>query len=428
MDFMCNPLPYDYKMDCDGNEPEVTCTCCVGCTIIGDDECEENEELGSITVSSGNIDEAFDWQLYMQETNEFGWQVDSLMAAGGEYYANEEISFQLCMGYPGRYFFVTNTNANSTAETSGAGIEVSISGSSFEVGPQDTFTFELLNDGSFEIVVTTTSPTFSLGWAPPVASPTATTWATTASSTDDMYTGQFDDSSGSLESIMYRKEACINFEMQLQTDSFGEETSWDIVNTLDGSVFRSMGGGSYGGNTTYYEYDCLEPSGCYNFTIYDQWNDGICCSSGEGYFNVSSNDRFLYQGGNFKSSDSVFIGGSCSAAVPKSGTCPNSLSQINVTIQTDANSFEMSWEVYDKASGQIYCLNSDQMEANTLYTAQYCIPNDRCMVFSIKDSAGNGFNETSNGFYEVTSNDELVASGAGDFGYQDTTDFGAGCR
>jgi hypothetical protein len=410
MDFMCNQLPYDYKMDCYGNEPEVTCNCCIGCTIISDDECEENEEIAFITVSSGKYDDAFDWQLYMQQTNEFGWQIDSLMAAGGEYYANDEISFQLCLGYPRRYYFLTNTNVNSTSDASGAGIEVSVSESDFAVGPQEIFTFELSNDGSFESVITT---------SPPVSS-----------STDDMYIEDFDGSSGMLESIIYGNEkgACINFEMELRTDYFGDETSWDIVNTIDESVVRSVDRGSYGGNTTYYEYDCLDSSGCYNFTIYDQWHDGICCSSGDGYFKISSNDRFLHQGGEFKGSDSVFIGGSCSAVVPKSGTCPNNQSQINVTIQTDANSFEMSWEVYDKATGQIYCLNSDQMEANALYITQHCIPSDKCMVFSIKDSAGNGFNETSDGFYEVTYNDELVASGAGDFGYKQTTNFGTGCR
>jgi hypothetical protein len=417
MEFMCDNLPRDYKMDCDGVTPEVVCNCCVGCTIVSDEECAEDEELASINISSGNYDDSFSWQLYEEIVNEFGWLVDSLIAAGGEYEANEEIIFQLCLSYPGNYHFSTQSNA--TAD-SGASIDASIGGIEFSVGSQEMLTFVLTENGFAEISIVTPSPT-----------PTSGIFEYGLGDyTDD--TGQAAGPSGSAGSSdddlpmasIYREGPCFPFEMKLRTDSFGDETSWDIVNTLNGETVRSFSGGYYKSNATYDEYDCLDSDGCYTFTIYDDWSDGICCESGNGWFNLSANDRFIYQGGDFKSSDTVVIGGSCSSNVSVDGTCPENESPINVTILTDENSWEMTWEVYDKVTGQIFCLNSDVAVEISLQETYKCIPNNRCLAFAIYDSGGNGFNETSGGFFEVSFGGQLVASGSGDFGYQDVTYFG----
>ena len=377
-------------MDCDGRDPEVICTCCVGCTIVGEDVCSENAELASITVSPGIYDDAFSWKLYQENLDEFGWPVDQLIAAGGEYEANTKISFQLCFSYPGKYSILTQSNVTD----SGAGIVMSISESNINVGPQEFVTFTISKDASVETIVETLSPTpsatYALGYPPLYYA--------------DDYTAE--------ASLSYVAGSCFDFTLNLQTDSFGDETSWDIVDVNDGTVVRSVENGYYQGNSSTYEYECLDSNGCYTFTIYDEWSDGICCENGNGWFDVVVNGRFLYRGGDFQASDSVDIGGSCASNTSKSGACSNDELPINVTSE-----WGMPWEVYDNTTGQIYCLNShDAPEENYLQTTYKCIPNDRCMAFHTND-------DTNNSFLEVSYNGELVVS-SGDSGYQGVTYFG----
>ena len=52
--------------------------------------------------------------------------------------------------------------------------------------------------------------------------------------------------------------------------------------------------------STIFIYDfCLE-AGCYNFTIFDSYGDGICCGEGDGYFyGTIYGNREVFFGGNF---------------------------------------------------------------------------------------------------------------------------------
>ena len=46
--------------------------------------------------------------------------------------------------------------------------------------------------------------------------------------------------------------------------------------------------------------------GCYEFIIYDSYGDGICCSQGQGQFQVIAQDGSVYgEGGNFDDEDQV---------------------------------------------------------------------------------------------------------------------------
>ena len=47
-------------------------------------------------------------------------------------------------------------------------------------------------------------------------------------------------------------------------------------------------------------------TGCYEFIIYDDFGDGICCSQGQGQFQVIAQDGSVYgEGGNFDDEDQV---------------------------------------------------------------------------------------------------------------------------
>jgi hypothetical protein len=75
--------------------------------------------------------------------------------------------------------------------------------------------------------------------------------------------------------------------LRLQADDFGSDITWTLVTDL-GTILHS--GGPYmnveGGEMIEVPF-CLS-NGCYTFTINDLFADGICCTSGEGYYTISS--------------------------------------------------------------------------------------------------------------------------------------------
>ena len=99
-------------------------------------------------------------------------------------------------------------------------------------------------------------------------------------------------------------EDCTEINILITLDNYGSETSWDIKNSA-GTTFTQ--GGPYT-NFTKEEVQtstiCLAP-GCYDFTIYDLWGDGICCAYGNGAFQVieSETGTILVEGSTFAAQD-----------------------------------------------------------------------------------------------------------------------------
>lgn len=90
-------------------------------------------------------------------------------------------------------------------------------------------------------------------------------------------------------------------ELELTTDNYGGETSWQITESSSQTV---VSGGSYASNTTYNEAVCLD-DGDYTFTITDAYGDGICCSYGYGSYNLIVNGSSVASGDSFGSSEST---------------------------------------------------------------------------------------------------------------------------
>lgn len=88
-------------------------------------------------------------------------------------------------------------------------------------------------------------------------------------------------------------------------DEYPEETSWAV---LDGNGVTIATGGTYGSLpdfSTVTEIICL-PNGCYDFTIYDTFGDGICCEFGNGSYElVDPNGNVLASGGEFTDSETT---------------------------------------------------------------------------------------------------------------------------
>ena len=85
--------------------------------------------------------------------------------------------------------------------------------------------------------------------------------------------------------------------LELMTDEYGTETSWELT-TNDGEVLFS--GSGYGNNTLINETFEIEVGDCFAFVIHDTYGDGICCDYGDGYYVVTdSDDTEIFSGGDF---------------------------------------------------------------------------------------------------------------------------------
>ncbi len=112
------------------------------------------------------------------------------------------------------------------------------------------------------------------------------------------------------------------FLLKIRTDAFGEETYWELRNAA-GQVLRRGGNqavgpqgggrgvtpnggpGAYGSNVTIHDTLYLPEPGCYSLYFVDAYGDGMCCTHGQGYFQLF---RLLPN-----SSDLVLSGGSFGA-------------------------------------------------------------------------------------------------------------------
>jgi hypothetical protein len=94
--------------------------------------------------------------------------------------------------------------------------------------------------------------------------------------------------------------------IDLTTDSYPSEISWDVVDQNTGGIVCS--GGPYASpNTNYIEVCCLDSTGCYDFNIYDSFGDG------GGPYDLYFNGVLFYSSdGNYGSGESVqYIGNGC---------------------------------------------------------------------------------------------------------------------
>jgi hypothetical protein len=80
---------------------------------------------------------------------------------------------------------------------------------------------------------------------------------------------------------------CYNLNISLRTDNYGSETSMILLS--NNIVYMNTSSQILLSNTDYGATVCLSQSACSNFSIYDAYGDGMCCSYGKGYYNLTWN-------------------------------------------------------------------------------------------------------------------------------------------
>ena len=97
-----------------------------------------------------------------------------------------------------------------------------------------------------------------------------------------------------------------NLTLTIVLDNYPEETSWDIRDANNTVLASGAYNTSNPDGSTVVEDICL-PDGCYDFTIYDSYGDGICCSYGQGSYTLTNDadGSTLASGGAFGSSETT---------------------------------------------------------------------------------------------------------------------------
>merc|ERR1719471_2073819 len=93
--------------------------------------------------------------------------------------------------------------------------------------------------------------------------------------------------------------------VNVTTDNYHNETSWDIVDVNGNTTVVS------GGDYAEAHHSYIDDSGVlscgheYRFTIRDSYGDGICCWYGEGGYVVKVGDELVAAGGEFSTEEST---------------------------------------------------------------------------------------------------------------------------
>lgn len=93
-------------------------------------------------------------------------------------------------------------------------------------------------------------------------------------------------------SISFTTVSGAEMTLRLRTDGYPAETSWQIRTPGQLGTVVASGDGYTQTNTLLTIPICL-PEGCYIFTMFDEFGDGLCCQWGQGFFELISPDGVM---------------------------------------------------------------------------------------------------------------------------------------
>ena len=117
-----------------------------------------------------------------------------------------------------------------------------------------------------------------------------------------------------------------NVAVSITLDQYGSETTWAITDA-NGATVASGGPYSNGTDGTVVSASACLADGCYDFTINDEYGDGICCAYGNGSYTVSDGST-LASGGEFTSSETTNF---CVGGGNPTPTCDDGIMNGNET-------------------------------------------------------------------------------------------------
>merc|ERR1711862_174812 len=236
--------------------------------------------------------------------------------------------------------------------------------------------------------------------------------------------------------------------LELTTDNYPGETSWDIKDSSGNQKYD--GSGYSDANTLHTLNMCLETDE-YTFNIADTYGDGICCSYGSGGYKIKVNGEEVVSGGEFGSSETETFTVNASPVAPPTTApitppttapvAPPTPSPVTApvapptptsdtcemfvfSLTTDQFGYETSFELVNDLTGGIR-LAGGLYSSSMTFEEVSCLTNGR-YIFTVSDSHGDGICcNHGNGNYKVLLSGQIIRQG-GDFGESETFTFDVG--
>ena len=121
--------------------------------------------------------------------------------------------------------------------------------------------------------------------------------------------------------------------ISLTTDQYSDETTWQVEDLSSNTILASGGPYSETGEQDIPDI-IVDGTGCYVFTIFDGYGDGICCEYGNGSYSVSYDGVVIGSGGSSFSVESYCLNPS-SSSCPPTNLSLTSVDNTPVTPNTD---------------------------------------------------------------------------------------------
>ena len=195
--------------------------------------------------------------------------------------------------------------------------------------------------------------------------------------------------------------------VEIFTDNYPGETTWNLVEVGYGII---AGGGPLSSPGYLYTttVDACTTS-CYVFTILDSFGDGICCSYGYGWYDVTYDGDVVATGGDFGSEESTEFGGGCGGGEEPADPCVDPDVVLTIEILTDSWGSETTWELVEEGVG--VAATGGPYASNTYYTIDVDVCSTSCYEWTIFDAYGDGIYAP--GGYIISWDGEIVASTMG---------------
>ncbi|KAL7529567.1 hypothetical protein ACHAXR_006401, partial [Thalassiosira sp. AJA248-18] len=222
-----------------------------------------------------------------------------------------------------------------------------------------------------------------------------------------------------------------SLRIDMTTDNYGFETSWKLE-VLDGKKWTQIESGppdvsNYADNNRYIGVYCLSP-GEYKFTILDLFEDGICCTFGEGQYAgfVGGNEKFSSPTGDskwrkrrhrFSISSSNFppptkmptrmptrqptreptkkptqfpTNKPTLPLQPKTSSCTSSERKVKVEILTDKYGSDTSWMIRESQTGANVAESTKTYGPNEKEETELCLEDGGSYDFIVRDEYSDG--------------------------------------
>jgi len=103
-------------------------------------------------------------------------------------------------------------------------------------------------------------------------------------------------------------QECYSVTINITLDNYGTENRWELKDG-NGAIVQAIGPFNNFENGSVQATTLCLPPGCYDFTIFDLWGDGMCCAYGQGGYEVIENatGKVIASGGSFNKQESKTV-------------------------------------------------------------------------------------------------------------------------